>query len=91
MLCTYEGQGTLWLTDDNINFKALNQHEGNEQIVLRENDIRQLNTNDVAIIKGALYLDSPSNGLVHRSPTIENLNQKRIVLRVDSNSLLDNI
>jgi len=91
MLCTYEGQGTMWLTDDNINDEALNGGKGNEEIVLRIDDVKQLSTADVAIIKGALYPNSKVGGLVHRSPTIENLNQKRIVLRVDSNSLLDHI
>lgn len=91
MLCTYEGQGTMWLTDDNINYEALNSFNGNEEIVLRKADVEQLNTTDVAIIKGALYPNSKIGGLVHRSPTIENLNEKRIVLRVDSNSLIDNL
>jgi len=91
MLCTYQGQGTMWLTDDNINSTALSNYEGNEKIVLRENDAKQLNTYDVGIIKGALYPNSIVGGLVHRSPTIENLNQKRIVLRIDSKSLLDSI
>lgn len=91
MLCTYEGQGTMWLTDDNINYSSLQNLEGNEKIVLRNKDIMQIETNDVAIIKGALYPNSSIGGLVHRSPTIENLNQKRIVLRVDTNSLLDSL
>ena len=91
MLCTYKGQGTMWLTDDNINYKALNNYEGNEEIVLNTDDIKQLNSADIAILKGALYPYSKIGGVVHRSPTIENLNQKRIVLRVDNNSLLDKI
>ncbi len=91
MLCTYEGQGTMWLTDDNINCEALNNNQGNKEIVLRANEIKQLNTTDVAILKGALYPNSKAGGIVHRSPTIENLNQKRIVLRVDSNSLIDSL
>ena len=91
MLCTYAGQGTMWLSDDNINYEALNSRGGNDEIVLRREDIKQVNTGDVALIKGALHPNSKVGGLVHRSPTIEKLNQKRLVLRVDSNSLLDNI
>lgn len=87
MLCTYSGEGTLWLTDDNINYKALNSYGQNEEIVLRENDVRRLKPRDVAIIKGALYPDSKIGGLVHKSPAIEKLNKKRILLRVDNNSL----
>lgn len=91
MICTYEGQGTMWLKDDNINNIALNNHKSTEPIPLKENDIQQLNSSDVAIIKGALYPDSTVGGLVHKSPAIEALNEKRIVLRVDNNSLFDNI
>lgn len=87
MLCSYEGQGTLWLTEDNINEKALYDGKGNEEIVLRQNDIKQLSTGDVAILKGALYPECNTGGIVHRSPTIENVGQKRIILRVDSNYL----
>ncbi len=91
MLCTYLGRGTHWLSNDNINYNSLNNYESNEGIVLREKDVNQLKATDVAIIKGALYPNSKVGGLVHRSPTIEHLNQKRIVLRVDTNSLLDSI
>jgi len=91
MLCTYEGQGTMWLNESNINQEALNSFEGNNKIVVNPNDMKQLNATDVGIIKGALYPNSAIGGLVHRSPAIESLNQKRIVLRVDSNSLMDNI
>jgi len=91
MLCTYLGQGTQWLQNDNINYDSLNNYGDNEGIVLNEKDIKQLNASDVAIIKGALYPNSTVGGLAHRSPRIENLNQKRIILRVDSNSLLDNL
>lgn len=91
MICTYEGQGTLWLTEDNINTRALNNGGSNEAIVLRQADIKQLDTKDVAILKGALYPNCTTGGVVHRSPAIESGNQKRIMLRVDSNSLLDSI
>ena len=91
MLCSYQGKGTTWLTDNNINYEALNNFESNEEIAIKTENVRQLNATDVAIIKGALYPNSKVGGLVHRSPTIEHLNEKRIVLRVDSNSLLDNI
>ncbi|MDG1476494.1 MAG: DUF1826 domain-containing protein [Vicingaceae bacterium] len=91
MLCTYKGQGTMWLSEDNINHEALNSFKENEEIVLNNEAVNQLNERDVAIIKGALYPNSKVGGLVHRSPAIENLKQKRIILRVDSNSLIDSI
>jgi hypothetical protein len=91
MLCSYQGQGTMWLSEDNINHEALNSFKENKEIELNKEFVNQLNETDVAIIKGALYPNSKVGGLVHRSPTIENLKQKRIILRVDSNSLIDSI
>lgn len=91
MISTYYGQGTMWLTKDNVNYDALTNLEGNEKIVLRDNDIKQLATTDVAIMKGDLYPNSKISGVVHKSPTIENLKQKRLILRVDSNSLFEKI
>ncbi|MCG8574610.1 MAG: DUF1826 domain-containing protein [Flavobacteriales bacterium] len=89
MLCTYYGLGTEWLPEDNVNFAALNENGGNEEIVLREEHIRRLNAKDVAIFKGALSPNCRVGGLVHKSPAIQKLKQKRILLRIDSNSLLD--
>ncbi len=91
MLCTYKGQGTFWVSSNNVNYQALNSGGNNEEIVLRAGQVNQLKETEVAIIKGALYPKCKVGGLVHRSPRIQNLNQKRIVLRVDSNSLLNSI
>ncbi len=91
MLCTYTGPGTHWLTNDNINHQALGSFEPNNEIALRENDIRKLNSKDVAILKGALSPNSKAGALVHKSPAIQQLKQKRILLRVDCNSLSDHL
>lgn len=32
MLCSYQGYGVTWLTDNNINYEALNNFESNEEI-----------------------------------------------------------
>ncbi|MEL6971970.1 MAG: DUF1826 domain-containing protein [Bacteroidota bacterium] len=83
MLCTYAGPGTLWLPNEAVNQKAYRGGNGNEDIVLDENLIQQANTGDVVILKGALYPDA--NPIVHRSPSIENQGEKRLLLRIDSN------
>lgn len=90
MLCTYTGFGTHWLTNDNINYQALDNFKLDDDIALREYDIRKLEPKDVAIIKGALSA-SQVGALVHKSPAIEQLRQKRILLRVDCNSLSDHL
>ncbi|MEL7248517.1 MAG: DUF1826 domain-containing protein [Bacteroidota bacterium] len=83
MLCTYAGPGTLWLPNEAVNQKAYRGGSGNEDIVLDENLIQQANPGDVVILKGALYPDA--NPIVHRSPSIENKGEKRLLLRIDSN------
>lgn len=89
MLCTYSGPGTLWLTEDNINQKALNALEGNKSIVIDENKIQQAKTGSVVILKGAIYSKETTEAVVHRSPTIEETGEKRLLLRIDTNEFLN--
>lgn len=79
MLCTYSGPGTLWLTEDNVD------RSSRDTTALRENDIQQVATGDVAILKGAIYPNVQS-AIVHRSPTIEETGEKRLLLRIDTNA-----
>lgn len=85
MLCTYIGPGTEWLSEENINRKALDAGNDNRSVVVHQNDIRQVKSGDVTILKGALY---PNNdrAVVHRSPTIETAGIKRLLLRIDTNT-----
>ena len=85
MLCTYSGQGTLWLTEDNVDRNALHSREGNESIVLDESKIQQAETGSVLILKGAIYPQEGTKAVVHRSPTIEESGEKRLLLRIDTN------
>lgn len=85
MLCTYSGPGTLWLTNDNINRKALGTCGDHACIVREENNIQQAKTGAVLLLKGARYPYGATNAVVHRSPTIEETRKKRLLLRIDSN------
>ena len=87
LLCTYIGQGTLWLPDDIVNEIALVRGGGNEEIVKDEKQIQQIRTGDVALLKGGLY--PGANPILHRSPTIEKTGEKRLLLRIDTNEFLD--
>ena len=69
LLCTYLSQGTLWLTD-NL-----------QKDILLKDDIQQLDTGDVAILKGELCPNAKP--VFHGSPEIESSNEKRLLLRVD--------
>ena len=84
MLCTYSGPGTLWLTEDNINRKALSSARSEENIFIEESKIQQAKTGAVIILKGALYPKEGTEAVVHRSPTIEESGEKRLILRIDT-------
>ena len=88
MLCTYSGQGTLWLSEDNINRNALSTRGDNDCIVLDENRIHQAETGSVLILKGSIYPQKGTKAIVHRSPTIEESGEKRLLLRIDTNQFL---
>ena len=89
MLCTYSGPGTLWLTNDNINHDALRNNGDNTHIVLKEKKIKQAKTGAVVILKGAMYPQENVKAIVHRSPTIEESGDRRLLLRVDTNNTLN--
>lgn len=89
MLCTYSGPGTLWLTEDNVNRKALDSCGDNECIVLDETKIQQAQTGSIVLLKGAIYPQDGTKAIVHRSPTIEETGEKRLLLRIDTNEFLN--
>jgi hypothetical protein len=89
MLCTYSGLGTLWLEEDNINRNALDTCGDNECIVLDETKIQQVKTGAVVILKGAIYPTEGTKAIVHRSSTIEETGERRLLLRIDTNEFLN--
>lgn len=89
MLCTYHGPGTLWLTEENINRGALNSCGDNECIVIDENKVQQAKTGAIVILKGAVYSKNRIKAIVHRSPTIEESGETRLLLRIDTNEFLN--
>lgn len=84
MLCTYRGPGTLWLKDENINRDALGSRGYNHLIVKDESKIEQVETGSVVLLKGAKYPNEETKAAVHRSPTIEESSEKRLLLRIDT-------
>jgi len=87
LLCTYIGQGTLWLPEEAINQKALRTRGTNQEIVKNEELIQQVPTGDIVLLKGALYPEA--NPILHRSPSIEKNGEKRLLLRIDTNEFLN--
>jgi len=89
LLCTYSGPGTLWLPDEAVDRKALDSCGDNEALVLDESKIQQVEAGDVVILKGAIYPTEGTKAIVHRSPTIEESGEKRLLLRIDTNDFLN--
>jgi hypothetical protein len=90
LLCTYLGPGTLWLPNDAVNEQAIRSRDPHLPIERSPEDVQQVATGHVAIIKGALYPGDREAACVHRSPTIEETGQQRLLLRIDTNGpLLD--
>jgi hypothetical protein len=85
LLCTYAGPGTLWLPNDAVNEKAISSRDPDMPIERSPEDVQQVATGHVAIIKGALYPGDRVAACVHRSPTIEETGQQRLLLRIDTN------
>lgn len=87
LLCTYKGQGTMWLPDEYVNHKAFLVKGNNQQIAKNDAHIQQVKTGDVVVLKGALFPNSEA--IVHRSPTIEESGENRLLLRIDTNDDLN--
>lgn len=88
LLCTYSGPGTMWLSNENINHKAMRQKGSDPGIALDKSKIQQVNTGEVVILKGAVYPGENTQACVHRSPTIEEAGETRLLLRLDTNEFL---
>ena len=88
MLCTYTGQGTLWLPDEALDQVALNSIRKNQDIDPDQKYIQQVGTGDFVLLKGALY--PAGNPIMHRSPSIEESGEQRLLLRIDTNEFLNN-
>lgn len=87
LVCTYHGASTEWLPHDLINRSKLGR--GNNGLIDEESgllsniqDINQLNTGDVAILKGERWVGNEHAGLVHRSPHVPE-GENRLLLTLD--------
>lgn len=82
LLCTYNGPGTLWLPNDNVDRIALNSKGSNDQIVLDNTKIREAQPGSVLILKGSNY---PNNSMpvIHKSPEVKQGQKPRLLLKID--------
>ncbi|MAW28366.1 MAG: hypothetical protein CMP98_06185 [Gammaproteobacteria bacterium] len=80
LMCTYQGPGTEWIPDNQVNREALSTCASNASILLHGQPC-QFETFWVGLTRG-----DPANvgtGLVHRSPTIEDTGQIRALFCLD--------
>jgi len=89
LLTTYSGVATEWLSHQSVKREKLgvgSQGKNDEESGLYSdpNDIQQLNSGDVALLKGESWQGNEGGGLVHRSPSL-NMEKKRLLLTLDFN------
>lgn len=83
MLCTYIGPGTLWVPDPYVNWDNILE-PSNEARIKDMNQIQQFAPFEVGILKGAMYEHNDGPAVVHRSPTLSNEGDIRVLIRFDS-------
>ena len=88
MLVTYSGFGTQWVTNDNVRRSELTAkgrsfEAANRAIVPRPAQIRSARPWWVMLQKGESYPGNAGNGVVHRSPPLEQAGGRRLRLCID--------
>ncbi len=82
LLCTYHGKGTMWLPEEAADRIKYQNGGDNYAIVKNPELIQQTQAGDVIILKGALYPNAVA--ALHRSPSIEESAEQRLLLRIDT-------
>jgi hypothetical protein len=87
LVTTYQGAATQWLPHqvvDRTKLGAASHVNSDEQSGLfqSKDDIQQLRTGDVALLKGELWTGNENAGLVHRSPALS-MGERRLLLTLD--------
>ena len=83
LLCTYQGPGTEWLSDEQVDHSARTSGASNGEII-RFGEPSSFAPFWVGILKGSSYPGNSGKGLVHRSPPINGSGQIRVLFCLDS-------
>jgi len=85
-IVSYNGKGTEYTNDGNVDFWELENCGNNDCIIRDTSMIRCVGCGDILLMKGLRY-PSAENGLVHKSPKLEYHStgnvKKRFVLKID--------
>ncbi|ALM53642.1 DUF1826 domain-containing protein [Halomonas huangheensis] len=83
LVTTYVGPGSEWLPEAGINRAGLGAPSSDKPEVLRDPQaIQQLQSGDLALLKGSGWIGNEASGLVHRSPALVS-GQKRLLVTMD--------
>lgn len=88
LLVTYVGPGTQWAANGDVERSQLARADldadtNNASILRPGAKLRQLETNDVAVLKGEFFRGNTGRGAVHRSPPVSAGAAPRLLLKVD--------
>ena len=81
LLCTYLGPGTEWLDHSNVKREGLRKGN-NDNIVKDYSKVNKSKPFELLLLKGSLY-DEGEDGVVHRSPPIEQDELVRVLFKID--------
>ena len=79
LITTYAGLGSQWLQEGVMNRRHLGQAQAEPAEPSR---IEQVNTGDVALLKGEKWQGNEGAGLIHRSPALAD-GERRLILTLD--------
>ena len=77
LITTYAGVGSQWLKEGTMDRQQLGQANAESQA-----QIQQLNSGDVALLKGEKWHGNEGFGLIHRSPQLA-AGERRLILTLD--------
>lgn len=85
LLCTYKGPGTVCLKNSDVAESLLDEAMNNPELI-PEDELFRAVTGHVLFLKGALHPNAGDKAVLHRSPVLSESREKRILLRLDTNT-----
>lgn len=89
LLCTYQGDGTQWIEEADVDRSKLGAGGGSlcdeaSGLILRPGAVRTLPTFAVALLKGRLWSANQGRGAIHRSPPVARYATPRVMVAIDA-------
>lgn len=77
VVCTYQGPGTQWLDDQDVDRHKLKSDQ------IRIASFAQASPGEIVLLKGALWQGNETFGAVHRSPELTTTMERRTLVTLD--------